>query len=499
MSVIVLARIAVETTSPLAIYSGGRDLLASNALARDWNGNPYLPSTSLTGVWRSVIDTLNESAEWFGCLGSGKSDKNTRLASRIAVSDGMMLDSHSRLPGRVDNGVFHAMSNCSSDKLYQKLSAGECGYERTSCRINSRKANHSGSLFKNTMIPKGVRFAFDVKFDLDSRGDVDFCNKLMDCIGSESFTLGSKTANGFGTFRVIGRNTRTFVLEDYASDPKKMTEEIRSFIASRDVVIECNKHSDIGEDNIRTWDFILESEGTMRIGTGKKTDGLSIKGPDDRDIDLMKFETEFDYKNRNIQQCFTDSRLKWNGKEYDKEISEFIIPGSTIKGIIAHRTMFHFLRRKKWFADRRIREESDVRPQELVDKILENATPPEELEPFYQLFGKNDPSDHKKMLAGSLKVRDAVISCKGIINRMHNKIDRFTGAVMPSALFGQARLVDPSFRVHISLNRSRKNRPDDDSDIMKAFEDTIYDLKNGFLNICAGSGRDTAVFSEKKK
>ena len=37
------------------------------------------------------------------------------------------------------------------------------------------------------------------------------------------------------------------------------------------------------------------------------------------------------------------------------------------------------------------------------------------------------------------------------------------------------------------------------SDILEALKRTIYDLKHGYLNICAGSGRDTAIFTEKSQ
>ena len=82
---------------------------------------------------------------------------------------------------------------------------------------------------------------------------------------------------------------------------------------------------------------------------------------------------------------------------------------------------------------------------------------------------------------------------------MHNRLDRFTAGVMPSALFGQMRLVNPSFEISISLNPSRAALLPENSEIMLAFNDTLEDLRQGFLNICAGAGRDTAVFSEVKE
>lgn len=57
MSIIALTRITIETTSPLSVYSGDRSILSNDALSRDWNGLPYIPATSLTGVWRSILET----------------------------------------------------------------------------------------------------------------------------------------------------------------------------------------------------------------------------------------------------------------------------------------------------------------------------------------------------------------------------------------------------------------------------------------------------------
>ncbi len=502
MSVIVLARIAVETASPLAIYSGDRDLLSNNALARDWNGNPYLPATAIAGVWRSIVEnfakesgaeTVKNALIWFGTESS--SDNKGGGASRVIVSDGLLLDSHSRLPGDGVGADFRVLCD-RTDEIYSKLSlSGDRKFERPGCRINARKTNHEGALFKSKTLPKGVRFAFDVKFELEGVDETEGCTNLLDYISSDYFTMGSKTANGFGAFRVVGQKVEILDLEQFADDPRKLSQKIRDFVSSRDVVIADEiKHKEISGD--KRWEFTLACSGSMRIGTGKSLEITEVTGANGKKIGLMSCEQGIDSKNRNIQQCFTDTRFEWNGKNFSREVTEFIIPGSTIKGILAHRTMYHFLRRRNWFADRNICDESGLRPQMLIEKLLKNETPPEEFEPYYRLFGRNDPKEHGNMLSGSLKVSDAVVDSAGIVNRMHNKIDRFTGAVMPSELFGQARLVDPSFKISIRIDPSRRNELPDDCEIMKAFEDSIYDMKNGYLNICAGSGRDTAVFKQ---
>ncbi|MBQ8708649.1 MAG: hypothetical protein IJ523_11235 [Succinivibrionaceae bacterium] len=511
MSVIVLARIAVETTSPLAIYSGRRDQLSNNALARDWNGLPYLPATAVAGVWRNAVTDIDATGinpirpdRWFGSIRSGNA--NERMASRVIVSDGLLLNSHSKLPGSGKEDIsFRALCD-KEDPVYDLVSgSADRDYERPGCRINARKANHNRGLFKSKTLPKGLRFAFDVKFELDDRDDIETCRYILSKIASDSFVMGSKTANGLGAFKVISCRQQEFDLKDYANRPNELAQAIRGFVLKRQISIgeEANLIAENEPEAGRTWEFTLASEGTMRLGTGRNTSGLTIVGSNGvKEIELLEYEKGLKFEDRNIQRCFTDTRLEWNGNDFTRKVSEFIVPGSTIKGIIAHRTMYHFLRRKKWFATNVITQNGES-PQDLINRILENKEPPEEFEPFYDLFGRNDPTNHDRMQAGALKVSDAVVDCASIVNRMHNKIDRYTGGVMPSALFGQARLVDPSFRVRIGLSRKwlelRQENLHDDSEIMKALDDTIYDLKNGFLNICAGSGRDTAVFYERKE
>ena len=99
MSAIILSRFMIELTSPLSINSSDRELLLDNKLSRDWNGLPYIPGTSITGVLRSLISTLepelNED-KWFGCT-SSENGNSAGSASQIVITDGLALNSHSQL------------------------------------------------------------------------------------------------------------------------------------------------------------------------------------------------------------------------------------------------------------------------------------------------------------------------------------------------------------------------------------------------------------------
>ena len=570
MSTVVLTRVALETTSPLAIYSGDRETLGQNAIARDWNGLPFIPATAIAGVWSHTVQDICQKLNnikfmhWFGHDGCAKEE--TRWASRIIVTDGLLLNKNSRLPGDLIEleeqedlaptekheqlRMLTDPKKLTTDPVYKLASINQSGrYERTCCRLNEKKANHNAALFTAKTLPKGLRFAFDVKFELDSQKDLEQYQDVLKVIGSRSFALGSKTANGQGAFKIIGVQLEMIPLENYAKNPEEAAKKIRSFTLSREVKITASNETPViaSEDQtgLRCWNFRLSSESSMRIGSGHDFENFT-DSKEGKAYQHLKPLSEAEKDNdKNVQTCFTDARLIWEKENFVREIQEFIIPGSTIKGALAHRTMYHFLRRKGWFADTTL---SDGRtPRNLIRYLLDNQEPPKELEPYYTLFGKNDPVNQDNMISGSLRVQDAVIETKreindsqsqpcgdgtsqdavietkcgsndslsqpcgdgtsqdaGIktkywINRMHNKLDRYTSGVMPSALFGQMRLLNPSFEVNITLLPSRADNLPDNAEIMLAFQDALYDLKNGYLNICAGSGRDTAVFKEAEE
>ncbi|WP_406041887.1 RAMP superfamily CRISPR-associated protein [Succinimonas sp.] len=510
MSTVVLTRVAVETISPLAIYSGDRETLGQNAIVRDWNGLPCIPATAIAGVWSHTVRNISQKLNpikylhWFGHDGFAKDEK--RMASRIVVTDGLLLDKNSCLPGeREKHGQLRMLTDpkkLAADPVYSLVSINQSSrYERTCCRINERKANHNAALFTAKNLPKGLRFAFDIKFELDSEADLQQYRDVLKIIGSRSFALGSKTANGQGSFKIIGAELEEIRLEDYAKNPEEAAKKIRSFTVNRKVKITAPNETPViaSEDQtgLRCWKFRLSSQSSMRIGSGHDFENFTT-GEESKAYQQVKPLSEMEKDSgKNVQTCFTDARLLWNGENFAKEIQEFIIPGSTIKGALAHRTMYHFLRRRGWFADTKISD--DRSPRDLIRDLLDNREPPKELEPYYTLFGRNDPVNHDNMRAGSLRVQDAVIKADYWLNRMHNKLDRYTSGVMPSALFAQMRLLNPSFEVNITLLPSRADELPENAEIMQAFQDALYDLKHGYLNICAGSGRDTAVFKEAEE
>jgi CRISPR/Cas system CSM-associated protein Csm3 (group 7 of RAMP superfamily) len=61
-----IARFTIESETPLAVGSGEKDILLDRVVAKDANGLPYIPGTSLTGVLRHALGNESFVEDVFG-------------------------------------------------------------------------------------------------------------------------------------------------------------------------------------------------------------------------------------------------------------------------------------------------------------------------------------------------------------------------------------------------------------------------------------------------
>ena len=88
-----LARIVIEAATPMSIGTGRGDVFSDALVARDVNGFPYIPGTSIAGVVRSMIGK-EESNDLFGYQ-EGKDGKGSEVVfteARILDSNGNVID-----------------------------------------------------------------------------------------------------------------------------------------------------------------------------------------------------------------------------------------------------------------------------------------------------------------------------------------------------------------------------------------------------------------------
>lgn len=450
-----ICRFVIESNAPLAIHSGDRDVGRDTQLAKDWNNLPYIPATAIVGVWRSIIENDErfndlEIKSWFG-----EASKSNSQASHFIVTDGLLLDQNSCLSyGIIDQ------AKILNDEVYKLLRNTSSHRERTA--INARAVAKAESKFDVSMLPKGARFSFDVQviFDPQKQSENDL-KKLLQLFSDHSFSLGSNASNGFGTFDLKGFDYLYFDLGEI----ENKYQELVKFRELNSTKLEIkNDFVDFSVDQNSKLDFIdldLQAIDTWKIGR-----------KEDRD--------------RN-DCCYTEPYMRWEKErylDYDRN-EEIVIMGSSIKGIILHRTLYHYLKLKNKFAEDVLPNNDSNFSLDLVKHLGE-----ETIGAFIDLFGYASTHGNNEAYASKLVIKDVIVDCDKDIARTHNKIDVFSGGTMSSALFNEKRLYKPQFTLKIGLT---KNYQFKDDDIKEAFKRTLIDLAEGFLPIATGTGRQAAI------
>ena len=146
----VIARLTVECTSPLAIGTGDDDPLYDLMLARDPNGLPMLPATSIAGALRARL-TVEDARKW---LGSEASDTPAR--SLVDITDGLVHWSDNKpRDGRVDHD--------SMTGEFCQMLLGKVPVERDHVRLDHRGVVDGDGKFTRSAVPTGTRFTFELR------------------------------------------------------------------------------------------------------------------------------------------------------------------------------------------------------------------------------------------------------------------------------------------------------------------------------------------------
>lgn len=462
-----IGRFVIETKTPLAIHSGERDIGRDTEIAKDWNNLPYLPATSIAGVWRSILKNSGRYSDkvindWFGSCDNGSS-----CASRFVVTDGLLLDCKSQLHfGLIDP---------QNDSFYSFFE--EVHRERTA--INSRGAAKNEAKFDSSNLPIGLRFSFDVEAVFEDDAENDLKN-FIQIFADFGFTLGSNTSNGFGAFDIIGFRHMCFDLSRIEDYQEQLVEFRKNIDPLKNIEKDYIRYS-IHESECLTElvNMELQALDTWKIGSQERK-----------------------VANKKVSGSYSEKALVWDqSNRFDSLRERVVIMGSTIKGIFLHRTLYHYLKLKGIYAEDVFAETAN---EFCFDLIGDFQTKQEEqsegkrddlgrLAAFVDLFGYvNIKGGTSRARASNLVVPDVYIDVRDTneIQRTHNKIDVFSGGTMDTALFTEIRLKKPKFNVKIYLN---KNYNFLDQEIKEALKRTICDLAEGYLPVSTGSGRQAGM------
>lgn len=438
-----LARITLETGTPLVIGSGNKDIKTDSVVAKDINELPYIPATTLAGLIRhSLPEELQEY--WMGFQ-----TKKDGEGSRIILSEGKILSAN----GNPIDGL--NLDEDAVTRLCHELPI------RQHVRINQQGTAVKNGKFDEEIVPKGVRFCFEIEL-MAEEGNSGIMDTVLAIIQSDGFRIGSGSRSGFGKIEVVGilrRDLDLCVPNELALYLGKSLSLAKAWEGYRPYTPSATK-----ESNCILYTLELRPVDFMFFGSGF--------GDDRSDMTFVR------------EPVVTWDRGEATVEELERVI---LIPASSVKGALAHRTAYHYNRLEGVFADKKTAEE------------LEQGTGKEN-KAVKTLFGSEGDRKGKNKQRGNILFSDIIEKQKAPLEKKvlnHVKIDRFTGGAVDGALFSEEVLYAPGKTFNLELMLRKTAVDEKDGKIVKAFEAALIDLCKGYLPLGGGVNRGNGTFKGK--
>lgn len=479
-----IARVTIEAETPLAIGSGKKSILTDAAINRDANGLPFVPGTTLAGLIRHAID--EKLADRLVGFIKKKNDKNGEYeveGSRLIVTEAKLLNRK----GKAVDGLLNLETAC-DDEDRAFLKDFKHAPIRQHAKINHRGVTEDKGKFDEEVVPKGARFCFEMELMANPKSEEELAEykqnfkDLLRKLRADGFRVGGKSRNGFGKIEVVG-------------DACLYRELDLSQPADLDLYLK--KRASLAE----SWDGFepLELEKPQESRYTRYKLEITPK-------DFMFFGSGFG--NEDVDHSYIKERfIEWNkegniGRWHSQDHS-LVVPASSVKGALAHRTAFHFNKLARRFAD-------DIPAEELANHSGKHN------EAVCALFGSEGNDDkyesNKKENAtercdgkrrGHVLFADIVKQRKGQTDKkIHNhvKIDRFTGGAIDGALFDEEALIvhpDEPEEIEFELLVDVDELINKDPYIIQAFEKALKDVCKGMLPLGGNVNKGYGQFEGK--
>ena len=482
--VVHLARITIEAVSPLSIGAGA-GVSHDVALARDANGLPMIPGSSLRGVLRHLWEELLPGedglklTEWFGVEGGASHEHGQ--AGRIHFGFGCVHDSK----GTAVQGLMTQAPDFEC-RLLRRLTA-DAPLVRDHVALSHRHTVEGSQKFDRSAVPAGTRFSIELSArsgndEADKKQVRAVLGRIRDLVEHDLFRLGGASSRGYGKIRLQNATQQSFdassavaALRCARRQPpsKPLADEILSPEPGLQPASRGVERSDV---------FTLEPLGLIRVGStgapNREEREAAFEERWKRKDSTQRPDPERDAKLVQVRE----PRLIWNhdgtldmkksADGFDAQ-PEYVIPGSAIRGAIAHRALFHYNRLKSCWAEKDTSVEFRQRRGALAE-----------------LFGWAKDKEDGAGAAGLFRIDDAVIENAQPVRVDHNSIDRFTGGVRNRALYSEEVLCGGAFKVRWQL-RDWRTKPKENGDCedrkraREALDLALDDLKSGRLALGA--------------
>ena len=429
-----LAHVIIEAKTPLKVGGGKNDLFLDAPVQRDWNGLPMILGTSVAGILRRAFEDLkgvDDKNEIFGM--KDERDPNKQKGSRLIISNALLLVDK-------NNKVCEELLLEKSEflRLFDILPI------RDHVAIGANGVAKDTGKFDEEVVFKGTRFKFSLEFD----GSKEEFEEILNLLCDPTLRLGSGSSKGFGSLGILEIKWGEFEPDRYSSSLNFSSDEFVKFMPDSAADSNLKRH-------IRYELKILPDDFFM-FGSG-----FGDKDGDQTPV----LESVIDYKNERLSK------------------RKILIPASSVKGALSHRTAFHFNKINKRFG--------------------EKAKVGSENEAVREIFGY-EKNKNDKGAKGKILISDCFLDydeAKDTKVFEHVSIDRFTGGAIDSALFQEKAIAKrDEFIIEILLRNDvcgDKEKEKTFNNALEAIETALDDVVQERLSLGGATTKGYGFFKGK--
>ncbi len=453
-----IMRLTVEAATPLAVGTGKScDILTDAPVAKDVNGLPYIPATSIAGVLRHAMGLAVDQTEGnpFGYISKSDDNDDSGHGSDIIFTDAVMVGKN----GKALDGIQDIDWNDEFYRYFQDLPV------RQHVRIDHKGTAENNGKFDNEVVYKGTRFVFEIEL-MSEKDDKEHIEKAIEHLRYSTLRIGGGTRKGYGKLSIVDCRQASLNL----SNP----EDLEKYL---------NKSSSLAED----WAGFTKISVIESLDYSKWTHyQLKLKP-----LDFFMFGSGMG--DSDADNVYVSEYVVSRGESVDSN-KRVLIPGSSVKGAIAHRTAYHYNKIKGNFAGKQ-------NPKEITGSNNEAVA---------AIFGEADGDKFTRgriliddILQGQVKAEsEAKADAEADAEKkttptsktfFHNKIDQFTGGTMDGALFQEKVIYDKDTEYTFDIYVENSAIADDD--IKKAFVQSLREICTGLLPLGGITNRGNGIFT----
>ena len=452
-----VADIVLEARTALSVGSGEYDAQQDMPIQRDWNELPIIMGTSIAGVLRSIYGNNNEEKnELFGYQ---MDTKDEGVASQLIISSALLMY-------RDDGGHDTVI-----EEMREELEGLMQHYVRLPLRnhtaIDHRGTADDGTKHDKEIVYQGSRFKCRIKMrsTTNSEADKQKFESILRLFYDPRFRIGSKTTGGLGNLKPLGK-TITYKCFDVTSyDYYRLSSSLNQ---DWNIFEDKERYTHASEVGTHTDKSIrLKPESFYIFGSGFGRDYSADS--EDRVDHIAVREHVVDHENQTLKPML-------------------LIPASSIKGSLSHRTAFHYNRSKRIFAD-----DTNIKPEDFSNHVGENN---KAVKAIFGAKSKLNASGQETGHKGHIYIDDIYIEEHAVQTKVfdHITIDDLTSAPISGALFNEETVHTGGIKIPIFIEADI-----DAKEALCAFDNAIADLKKGWLPLGGMASRGHGVFIEDEE